>query len=343
MEENTNVLPLEQQNFNNPVPQYGGQMPAYDPVRQELHSVRMSGNGIGFTVFGFFACQFIPAIIIVMFNLYPIYTINEVTEQCFNILISIFCTLFPFIIYALAVRKPDTELLPLGKPKLSLFVPLVFAGMAIAIIGNFATGMLVQNMQIFGITLKSPEPDNTTTLWGIILSAVSTAVIPALAEELAMRGIVLQSLRKFGDDFAIFMSSFLFAVMHGNFVQAPFAFIVGLAFGYITVKTGSLWCSIAIHFFNNLMAVLLSTAELMMEENAYLTIYYLVFFLILCAGIASIIFMLKKHPEFFKLNGARTLTTLKQKAGAFIGTPGVIIALIAVALFSAKYLEASWL
>lgn len=341
MEENQNPMQPEAQAMFSPSPLNGYFMNA-DPTYQESKSIKKWGNLIGFTIVGFFVIQIIPALLLTNYNFYQFYIKNEIAKQSLGILFYILCAFTPFLILSFTSLRSGTELMPLGKIKLSLFTPLVLIGVLAFLIGDIATNQLVVNMDLFGITLKSPEHDDIESLWGFLLSVISTAVLPALIEEFSMRGVVLQSLRKFGDGFAVIMSAFLFAVMHGNFVQAPFAFIGGLAFGYITVKTGSLWASITIHFVNNLMAVVFEAVNLHASKQTYFLTYSIVFFLLICAGIASLILMLKKHPDFFKLNEGKTLCTFKQKITSFICTPGVITALVMVALTSAAYLEVSW-
>ncbi len=92
---------------------------------------------------------------------------------------------------------------------------------------------------------------------GLVISLLQTAVVPALVEEFVFRGVMLGILRRYGDWFAIITSAFLFGVIHGNFVQMPFAFFAGLFFAYTVVRTGSLVPAIAIHFLNNASSVLM--------------------------------------------------------------------------------------
>lgn len=336
-----------QQNENRPTitpqPFYPAAPLPYNPIYQERRSLQLWGNIIGFTILGFFAMQFFLGALLAVFHLYPLYNSSEITIQSFSILISVLCVFFPFFILMLATRKPDRDLLPLEKVKPTLFVPLVFIGMAVFILGNIATGALITVMDGFGVALKAPSSDKVTTVWGVLLYIISTAVIPALTEEFALRGVVLQNLRKYGDSFAVVISALLFAVMHGNFVQAPFAFIGGLALGWMAVKTGSLWVGIAIHFLNNLMAVLFDVFKPALGEELYTLVNYGVFFLLLCAGILSLIVLLKKQPDLFQLDNPASLCTFKQKISAFLCTPGIIVTFIVIALLSTQFLEVRWL
>lgn len=71
-------------------------------------------------------------------------------------------------------------------------------------------------------------------------------------EEILFRGLILRLLQPYGKKFAIFASAFLFGIFHGNIVQSPFAFVVGLVLGYVTVEHSMLW-AIVLHMINNLV------------------------------------------------------------------------------------------
>ena len=103
----------------------------------------------------------------------------------------------------------------------------------ICMIGNYATNFLSTFVEsTTGITFEYPDSRTPTTPLGIAMYLIQLAVVPALVEEYALRGVVMMPARKFGNWFAILVSSALFGMMHGNLVQAPFAFIVGIGIGY---------------------------------------------------------------------------------------------------------------
>lgn len=341
MDENQAPIYHESQGYPPIAPPNGYFNP--DPKYIEKLSVKNWGNRIGFTIFAFFATQLLPAEILQAFDLKSLYTESELAGQCIGILFYFMSAFIPFLILAFILRKQNIEFMPLGKTKPSVFAPLVFIGMAAFIIGDIATGYFKTIMYYLGIMMDSPSSDDVTTVSGLLLSIVASAIIPALVEEFSARGVVLQSLRRFGDGFAIVISAFIFAIMHGNLAALPFTFIGGLAFGYIAVRTGSLWTGITIHFLNNLMAVLMGFFAQSLTEHENEILSCAVFFLLLFAGVAALIFMLKKQPEFFRLNNIPSLCTFKEKITAFLCTPGMISTLVIFAVFSSLYLEVRWL
>lgn len=73
-----------------------------------------------------------------------------------------------------------------------------------------------------------------------------------IAEEILFRGLLLRTMKPYGKGFAIFTTAFLFGIFHGNLVQSPFAFLVGLILGYTAVEYSIGW-SMVLHMVNNLV------------------------------------------------------------------------------------------
>lgn len=104
-----------------------------------------------------------------------------------------------------------------------------------------------------------------------------SALLAPIAEEILFRGYVLRTLRPFGKRFAIFGSAFLFGLFHGNLLQTPYAFLVGLLLGYVAVEYSVLW-AMALHMFNNLvLADLLSRLTERLPEMVGASINLLLF------------------------------------------------------------------
>lgn len=89
-----------------------------------------------------------------------------------------------------------------------------------------------------------------------VIMYMTTALAPAFAEEFLFRGVIYGNLRPFGKTQAILISSILFALMHQNIGQFFYTFVGGIAMALMYELTGTLWCSILFHLFNNELAVL---------------------------------------------------------------------------------------
>ncbi len=91
------------------------------------------------------------------------------------------------------------------------------------------------------------------------LGVISIVVMAPLVEELLFRGAIQGHLmRKWKMPYlGIVVSSLIFGVVHGNPAQIPFAFVVGMALGWMYYLTGSLVPGMLMHFINNGGSVLL--------------------------------------------------------------------------------------
>ena len=90
-------------------------------------------------------------------------------------------------------------------------------------------------------------------VWGIVAIALVGPVVEELVFREAMLGYMLRN--GVGMWAAVLMSALMFGVVHGNPVQIPFAFIMGIVFGLIYCKTGNVWLTTVIHIINNSIAV----------------------------------------------------------------------------------------
>lgn len=78
------------------------------------------------------------------------------------------------------------------------------------------------------------------------------AFLAPIFEEILFRGLILRTLMRTGKKFAIFASAYFFGMFHGNIIQTPFAFLVGLVLGYVAAEY-SMWWAILLHMINNLI------------------------------------------------------------------------------------------
>lgn len=119
--------------------------------------------------------------------------------------------------------------------------------------------LLEEGLKAIGFKIDSDlgfKLDNAGT---IIFALLFIGLMPAFIEEFIFRGAILQGLRKHGDWFAIIASALLFMLMHGNLQQSFYQFGFGLLAGWIVIKTGSIWVSVAMHALNNCSILVMSS------------------------------------------------------------------------------------
>ena len=85
--------------------------------------------------------------------------------------------------------------------------------------------------------------------WGFL----SIAIVGPIAEEVLMRRVILTEIAHATGKkwWGIFVSAFLFALIHGNPLQIFFALPAGILLGWLYCKTGRLIVPICVHIMNN--------------------------------------------------------------------------------------------
>ncbi len=266
-----------------------------------------------------------------MFNpLNKIYNENPTMQLAFSMMLSVLSILLPFAVGGKMIKsKTRLQVQEFREP---VSVPLMLSatalGFFVCLIGNYVSGIFLSYAENIGFQLTAPEFNIPSGFFGRLVYIISIAVTPALVEEFAFRGAVLQPLRRYGDMFAIIASSAVFALLHGNLVQAPFAFIAGLGIGYAVCITNSLWTGILIHFCNNLLSVVTAfMIEDIANEDLLNSIYTILMVALYAVSIlGSVIFVMLKEKR--KLTPSFTVSNAFQKTTALITIPSVIAFII---------------
>jgi membrane protease YdiL (CAAX protease family) len=92
----------------------------------------------------------------------------------------------------------------------------------------------------------------------MFLVIFTIAFLPAIAEELVFRGILLNDLINTTKNIhvAVFVSAFIFSFIHFQFFGFFPRLLLGIVLGYLYITSGNILVSMLMHFTNNAMVVL---------------------------------------------------------------------------------------
>ncbi|MCL1904360.1 MAG: CPBP family intramembrane metalloprotease [Oscillospiraceae bacterium] len=142
-----------------------------------------------------------------------------------------------------------------GLGQLTNLIALLVAWLIAKSVQNINTAEQQETFERSFGTMNSIIPPNITC--GIVLF-IYMVFAAAIFEEFFCRGIILNALKPYGNGFAIIISGFLFGIMHGNFQQFFYAFVLGIVFAYITLQTGSILASTILHAsFNSIAGIIM--------------------------------------------------------------------------------------
>lgn len=189
----------------------------------------------------------------------------------------------------------------LGGVKMAVIVSV--ATMATAFMADTLNLLLPPTPEWFDTTMEQLMKG---PVW---ITLLSVSVFAPLFEEWLCRGLVLRGLlQKMSPAAAISISALFFAVLHMNPWQALPAFILGLVFGYVYYRTGSMKLTMLMHCVNNTMAVVFSKIPSLAEAENFTEVlspwaYAGVF--AACAAFVTAAFVVLRNIPFSK-DGARS-------------------------------------
>ncbi len=307
----------------------------------QARTIKKTASGLGFFVFAYFATMLVLSyvFIFISFLATSFKSIDTVAMFYMEIFISVFSAFVPGLFYFLISRRSISDTIKTSYVRQKELWAIVFVGMAVAMVANTASEMIQTNFSFFGLQNTLDMTSKANTPLEIVLYIISTAVVPAFAEEFAFRGILMGTLRRFGDAFAIIASAIVFGAMHGNIVQVPFAFILGLVFAYVDCKTNSILPSIIIHFVNNFYAVMLDVLQStgVFSDRVFMMVYFILIAVFCILGLVSFFLIIRKDKNYFRIsdksiqacvNEPTILLTLKEKIKAFFINPGTLFVMI---------------
>lgn len=308
------------------------QQPQPDPKAAEKRMLRKTSNGLGF----FLVVYFLVMQTVLTIVVFAIQQLNGVTEQfvySLEVFIYAVSPLTACFFYRILSKNRISDYFPKSYVPLKKLVPMILIGMSVAMIANEFAIMFDDNISMFNIKNYADSSDTTQTWIQLIFSFITTAILPAFAEEIAFRGIFMGVMRKHGDAFAILSSSLVFGLMHGNTTQIVFAFTLGLIFGYLDCKANSIVPSVILHFANNFYAVLREGMSTALKDYTANVLFASALIMLFCLlGILSFIYLSRADKQFFKLSNSDKNNfskvdnlTLKEKFSSFFACPGIIV------------------
>lgn len=248
----------------------------------------------------------------------------------FTIMVSVVISmLLPFSLYAMYVKIPLRCALPMRSVPAGLIISATFVCLAVTVLSGYCADVVYYLFETANLHFYDSLNDMPTDMLESVLYCVNIIFIAPIIEEIAFRGFLMQSLRRFGDSFALIVSAVLFGLLHGSPVSISYAIPMGLVMGYFVLFTGSLHTAMIVHFINNLLAVLLTVAMQYFPDGGY--VFSLGFDTAsLIFGILAVIWLMRHYENIFSLKCSRTVNRSTAKIKRFFVSPPFILFLLVI-------------
>ena len=320
---------------------------AYDPVREyyareEKKAIRQNAERVGIVLLIAVGLQFVAVFFDIVLGLLlgsaGEVSLSEIAQNK-GMVYSALLTMVEYIVYMgvpvlvgwLLFRRRGVKIMPLQKTDGSFGMGLVLLGLGMMVIANIIGSYILTVLEAVGVTPAEMPEMQDGTVPVLLLNIVTVGILPGIFEELLFRGVILQGMRPAGDVAALVCSSLMFGLMHGTLYQIPFAFILGLVFGYIVLKTGNILWSMGLHIVNNTLSVLMEYWLWGMDDAAAGKWYLLFFGVEAFLGIiGAAVLMMRSHPRVTPVGDRiSSWLTVKERRRALY-TAGTVIAFVAI-------------
>lgn len=221
-------------------------------IMNDRHPAAKAYSRCGINLFVYLLISvLLPVVLLLIYQLIRPYSVLSDVQSLLLSFIPMYLIAFP--LYLLMSRKmetaqPEEHTMTIGQILIAL---LMCEG--IAIFGNLL-GKLIS------LLIGSLIPGFTDFSLDSYLSGEMTYVFlffsvfcAPFVEEIMLRKVLIDRVRKYGDGWAILVSGLLFGLIHGNFTQFFYAAGTGLLLAFIYVRTGRIRYTITLHFLMNLL------------------------------------------------------------------------------------------
>lgn len=212
------------------------------------------------------------------------------------------------------------------------------------LVGTFITS-------IIGIIKQSEVENVMVNLTSQISPWVNFLIVVIAApimEELLFRKFIVDRTTRFGEGVSIVLSGLMFGLFHGNLNQFVYAFMIGVLFGFIYIKTRNIIYTIILHMIVNFLGGFVSSImleksnyfelmELMgtetnpealmafMQENALGLIVFMLYAMVLMAFVVAGIVLFFVNKRKFKLEAGEITIEKGQRFKTIILNVGMIL------------------
>ena len=192
---------------------------------------------------------------------------SDLLNNCFYGAMYIAYMVIPLIVICVLLRQDPFKVISTKFTHPELLLPAIAIGLFFSVAGDLYASYFDWLLSLVHLKTKLDQFSFPSNVPAFIVYYIELAVLAPICEELIFRGIILQNLRKFGNFFAVLVSSLLFGVLHGNLEQTPFAFVVGIICGIVVIETGSIFASMLIHCIVNSSSIIFSAISYIKNEQ----------------------------------------------------------------------------
>ena len=281
--------------------------PCADPVELEQKALRRASSRLAFAALAGLPLQYVvinmAAFVLALCgaNLWAPAgnTIGGLPATAYYLvaaLTSYFSIALPFAVFLAAGRHRLSDTVLVEKTGAVNGVLLVLAGVFLCFVMNIPANLLSMLLEGLGLNgAVNTERYTVTSAPELITMLLAVVLVAPITEEFAFRGVMTSVLRRWGDWPAILFSGLIFGMVHYSFQSLPVVLAGGFVMAFLYVRTKNIWINIAVHFTNNLVAMLPAAVNYLFGARAADAVSLISFYSVVLIGLAALVILLVRQ------------------------------------------------
>lgn len=221
--------------------------------------------------------------------------------------------LIPFLMMKKALNMPINIALPMKIYDREAFVIAIPAALMCFPLLSAFSGLFNKLLANVGILPYNNIVPHMNTMAGSVAAVFISVIYVPFISELLMRGMILHSLRQFGDAYAILISAMVSTLCVHNLTQMCYVFISAVIIGHFALRTGSMITSVIMRMIFKLLATSAWYAERYLSAEDNLLFIGITFIVCLTVGLIGMFRFIGKSRRGIGLTAVETELTLKEK------------------------------
>lgn len=169
---------------------------------------------------------------------------TEFFRSCSEIIIGLLKRILPAIIFFKITKFPLSSAFPITIADKNANRSAPACAMILVVVCNFLNQLYMNVLNLVGISDLSGRYYFPESLTLQLIMAFYDVIVVSVVSEFCYRGMIMQPLRQFGDDFALIATSLLASLMCHDVALCCETFVMSVCIGYFVLNTGSIFTGI---------------------------------------------------------------------------------------------------
>lgn len=297
------------------------------PVRERQNQVRRVSTFLGLSVIFYILLASLPYEQLLLGESRT--NVNDIYTILLRALGFYLSYTIPFGLFSWSFNVPYRALLHRGKETKREMLLMVAVGVGFGIGLNLGINILRAVSAGLGAhtTISSLVVPTNTSVGALLVTGAVTVFLEPFVKEVIFHGIIMKTLRNFGNFFALCTSSILCAMTQVSLDKAIEHFLFSMFIGYFVLRFNDLRVGMAMHSAYNLHAYVMNILSWSMGDSSrYISYFFNI--LLLAIAVLSLVQLARIWNINDRMIKTKDILTLKERYTIFFTSAPMIVAVL---------------